>query len=128
MTPGAAPPGGGADGRDDAAPGVGGAPAGDAPDVLETQVERTELAWMRTSLACAGLGALAVHLSFDHLELLPGLVLGAPVAAPGLVASWWRIRGLRAMPTPQAPRPAGVAMLAGTIVLVDVATLALLLS
>jgi uncharacterized membrane protein YidH (DUF202 family) len=102
-------------------------PVGDAPDVLETQVERTELAWMRTSLASAGLGALAVHLSVASLALVPGLVLGVLVAAPGLVASWWRIRGLRATPTPRAPRPAGVAMLAGTVVLVDVATLVVLL-
>ena len=101
-------------------------PVGDAPDVLETQVERTELAWMRTSLAAAGLGALAVHL-FASVALVPGLVLGVLVAAPGLVASWWRIRGLRATPTPRAPRPAGVAMLAGTVVLVDVATLVVLL-
>lgn len=102
-------------------------PAAREPDVVETQVERTELAWARTSLACAGLGALAVHLTFADIGLAPGLAIGAVVAAPGLIASWWRIRGLRAAPTPEPPRAAGVAILAGTVVAVDLATLVLLL-
>jgi uncharacterized membrane protein YidH (DUF202 family) len=102
-------------------------PGPGAPDHVETQVERTELAWARTSLACAGLGALAVHLSFADLGPVPGLAIGAFVAVPGLVAAWWRIRGLRAAPTPEPPRPAGVAFLAGTVAVVALATLVMLL-
>jgi uncharacterized membrane protein YidH (DUF202 family) len=103
-------------------------PADREPDVVETQVERTELAWARTSLACAGLGALAIHLTFADLGLAPSLAIGAVAAAPGLVASWWRIRGLRAAPAPEPPRVAGAAILAGTVATVDLATLVLLLS
>lgn len=102
--------------------------AAGASDIVETQVERTELAWARTSLASAGLGALAVHLAFDDLGLVLGLVIGVLVAMPGLVAAWWRIRGLRATPVPQPPRQEGVAILTGTVALVDMVTLALMLS
>jgi hypothetical protein len=98
-----------------------------APELVETQVERTELAWARTSLGCAALIALSVELSFDDLGLVPGLAIGALVALPGLVAAWWRIRGLRTAPIPEPPRPAGVAIVAGTVALVDVAALVLLL-
>ena len=98
------------------------------PDFVETQVERTELAWARTSLASAGLGALAVHLALDDLGLGRGLVIGALVATPGLLAAWWRIRGLRAPPVPLPPRAEGVAILAGTVALVGVVTLVLILS
>jgi uncharacterized membrane protein YidH (DUF202 family) len=104
------------------------ADADGAADIAETQVERTELAWARTSLASAGLGALAVHLAFDDLGLVLGLAIGALVATPGLVAAWWRIRGLRTSAVPQAPRHEGVAILAGTVALVGTVTLALILS
>jgi hypothetical protein len=42
------------------------------------------------------------------------------------VASWWRIRGLRASPEPEPPRAAGAALLAGSVALVDVAVLLVL--
>ena len=99
-----------------------------ASDIVETQVERTELAWARTSLASAGLGALAVHLAFDDLGLVVGMVIGVLVATPGLVAAWWRIRGLRTTPVPQPPQREGVAILTGTVALVDIVTLALILT
>lgn len=102
-------------------------PGASSDDLVETQVERTELAWARTSLACAGLAAVSVHLAGDSIALVPALVLGSCVAVPGLVASWWRIRGLRAgRPQPEAPRVAGVAILAGSVALVDVVVLILL--
>jgi uncharacterized membrane protein YidH (DUF202 family) len=104
---------------------AGGAPH--RPELVGTQVERTELAWVRTSLACAGLVVLAVQLAFDGVGPAPGLAIGALVALPGLVAAWWRIRGLRTAPTPEPPRSAGVALLAGSVALVEVATLILLL-
>jgi hypothetical protein len=123
MTPGPVPPGGDGD-----AAAAGGDDADGAADVVETQVERTELAWVRTALASAGLGAVAVHLAFGDLGLVLGLVIGTAVATPGLVAAWWRIRGLRATPVPAPPRREGVAILAGTVALVDVVALALILS
>jgi hypothetical protein len=48
------------------------------------------------------------------------------VAAPGLVASWWRIRGLRARPEPDPPRAVSVALLVGSVVLVDLVVLVML--
>lgn len=99
-----------------------------APDFVETQVERTELAWARTALASAGLGALALHLAFNDLGLWPGALIGLLVAAPGLLAAWWRIRDLRTTPFPRPPRLEGVAMLTGTVALAELVTLVLLLS
>jgi hypothetical protein len=103
-------------------------PGGDngRDDLVETQVERTELAWARTSLACAGLAALWAHASVDSLGPVLALALGGVVALPGLLASWWRIRGLRASPEPEPPRTAGAALLAGSVALVDVAVLLVL--
>lgn len=100
-------------------------PSGDegAEDLVETQVERTELAWARTSLACAGLAAIWAHVSVGEVGPPLALALGALVAMPGLAASWWRIRGLRASPVPEPPPAAGAALLAGSVVLVDVAVL-----
>ena len=99
-----------------------------ASDIVETQVERTELAWARTSLASAGLGALAVHLAFDDLGLVAGMVIGVLVATPGRGAAGGRIRGLRTTPVPQPPRREGVAILTGTVALVDIVTLVLILT
>lgn len=106
----------------DGAPGTGG------PDVVETQVERTELAWARTALASAGLGALALHLAVGDLGWQLGLAIGALAAMPGLIAAWWRIRDLRAAPIPRPPRREGVAVLTGTVALAELATLVLFLS
>ncbi len=107
-------------------PGTDASSDASSEDLVETQVERTELAWVRTALACAGLAAISVHLSGDDIGLTLALVLGTLVAVPGLVASWWRIRGLRAGPEPEPPRIAGVALLAGSVALVDLAVLVLL--
>jgi uncharacterized membrane protein YidH (DUF202 family) len=99
---------------------------GDGPDptleAIGAQAERTEMAWVRTALASGGLGAVAVRMSgADALWL--SLAVGVLVSLPGLIASWWRIRGLRRQPEPAAPRPAGAALLIATVVLVDVLVL-----
>jgi len=108
--------------------GPGGNEAADdgSQDLVETQVERTELAWARTSLGCAALAALWAHVSVEEVGPVLALALGGLVALPGLVASWWRIRGLRASPEPEPPRAAGAALLAGSVALVDVAVLLVL--
>lgn len=91
-------------------------------EAIGAQAERTEMAWVRTALASGGLGAVAVRmLGADALWL--ALVLGVLVALPALVASWWRIRGLRVQSEPAAPRAAGVALVVATVVLVDVLAL-----
>jgi uncharacterized membrane protein YidH (DUF202 family) len=99
---------------------------GDGPDptleAIGAQAERTEMAWIRTALAAGGLGAVAVRmLGADALGL--SLAVGVLVSLPGLIASWWRIRGLRVRPQPAAPRAAGVALVVATVVLVDVLVL-----
>jgi hypothetical protein len=103
-------------------------PGPDGSDVVETQVERTELAWARTALASAGLGAIALHLVVRDLGWWPGLAIGAVTAMPGLVAAWWRIRDLRTTPVPRPPRLEGVAMLTGTVALAELLALVLVLS
>jgi uncharacterized membrane protein YidH (DUF202 family) len=91
---------------------------------VETQAERTELAWVRTVLAAAGLAAVAVRLSGRDFGLGFALVLGTLVAVPGLFAAWWRVGSLRE-PEPAPPRQAAVAVLAGTVAAVDALVLAL---
>jgi hypothetical protein len=94
-------------------------------DDVGTQSERTELAWVRTTLACAALAVLAVRLAGEGIGAPAALALGAVVAAPGLAASWWRSRELRARPAPDPPRTVDVAAVAGSVVLVDLLVLAL---
>lgn len=91
----------------------------DADELVGAQAERTELAWVRTTLACAALAVTAGRLAGPGIGLTAALALGVLVAGPGLVASWWRLRSLRVRPEPAPPRVAGVAMLAGSIVVVD---------
>ncbi len=98
-----------------------------ATESLGTPAERTELAWVRTTLACAGLAVLALRLADDDAESLTALALGVLVAGPGLIASWGRSRELRARPVPAPPRVVDVAAITGSIALVDVVVLALLL-
>lgn len=95
---------------------------GNADEAIETQIERTELAWMRTALACAALGAAAVRLT-GRASVALAVGLAVVVGSMGLAASWWRIRGLRATAEPLPPHAAGVAMLAGAVALVDVIVL-----
>jgi uncharacterized membrane protein YidH (DUF202 family) len=91
-------------------------------EAIGAQAERTEMAWVRTALASGGLGAVSVRmLGADAVWL--ALAVGVLVSLPGLVASWWRIRGLRRQPEPAAPRPAGAALVVATVVLVDVLVL-----
>lgn len=100
----------------------------DAKELLGAQAERTELAWVRTTLACAALAVTAGRLAGPDIGPTLALVLGVVVAGPGLVASWWRVRGLRARPEPAPPSTVGVAMLAGSIVMVDALVLARLVT
>jgi uncharacterized membrane protein YidH (DUF202 family) len=97
-------------------------------DDLGTQSERTELAWVRTTLACAALAVLAVRLAGQGLGAPTALALGALVAAPGLTASWWRSRELRSRPEPDPPSTVDVAAVAASVVLVDVLVLVLILA
>jgi hypothetical protein len=101
-------------------------PTATSEDLVETQVERTEMAWARTALACAGLAALSASGVNSGASAWVALVVGGLVAVPGLVASGWRIRGLRAAPQPNPPRTLGVALLAGSVAVVDVVMLVLL--
>ncbi len=95
---------------------------------LGGQAERTEMAWVRTALACAGLAAVTLHVVDADTTLLLVLALGVAVAMPGLVAAWWRVGELRRRPEPAPPRVAGVALLAGTVVVVDLVVLLRLVS
>jgi uncharacterized membrane protein YidH (DUF202 family) len=92
-----------------------------------TQAERTEMAWVRTTLACAGLAVLAARLLVETTSLAVLVVMGVLVAAPGLVASWWRVSGLRALPEPRPAPTAGAAALAGSVAVVDLVVLVALL-
>ena len=95
------------------------------PDLVETQIERTEMAWVRTALACAGLAVFAAHLSGDGISVYTAAAIGALVGLPGLVAAWWRVGALRATRRPAPPRAVGVAALAGAVAVVDVLVLVL---
>ena len=97
--------------------------AGDDRAPAGAQPERTELAWVRTGLSCAGLAALALRVADRPADLAVVLVVGMVVALPGLLAAWWRVRDLRDSGVPPAPRPSAVALLAGSIVAVDLAVL-----
>lgn len=103
-------------------------PASASEELLGTQAERTELAWVRTTLACAALAALSGRLADADMGLAVPLALGLLIALPGAVASVWRTRALRRHQEPPPPRAAGVAMLAGSVVLADAAVLTMLLT
>jgi uncharacterized membrane protein YidH (DUF202 family) len=74
------------------------------------QRERTYLAWQRTGLSFAGIGALLLHVADkDHhpLVYLPGvfgLALGAGILAAALI----RYRNPRAAPATDHPEPAAL--------------------
>jgi uncharacterized membrane protein YidH (DUF202 family) len=92
------------------------------------QAERTTLAWARTALLCAGLAVTAVHLADSDRERALALVVGGIVAWAGILAAWLRMGNLASAvsPGPIAPT-ASPALLAGSVVLADVAVLVILL-
>ncbi|HET6949454.1 MAG TPA: DUF202 domain-containing protein [Acidimicrobiales bacterium] len=92
------------------------------------QAERTELAWVRTALACGALGAISARVGAASLPLAAALLLGALAALPGLAASATRIAALRAFGLPAAPRRRDVALLAGSVVAADLVVLAVLVA
>jgi uncharacterized membrane protein YidH (DUF202 family) len=97
------------------------------PERFGAQAERTEMAWVRTTLASAGLAATAARLLVHESGLALVVGLGVLVALPGLVASWWRTTGLRSKPQPAPARTAGVALVAFPVAMVDLAVIVVLL-
>lgn len=104
----------------------GARPADDADDFLETQVERTEMAWARTALASAALAAAAMHVAgVAHVAI--ALAVGACVAAPGLIASVRRAAGLRSTPHPSPPAVGEVAAVVASVAAADLIVLVAIL-
>jgi uncharacterized membrane protein YidH (DUF202 family) len=95
------------------------------PGLAGLQAERTQLAWVRTALACGALAALAARLTGGGLHPAAALMLGSAVALPGLVASLLRIRSLQRQPVPAAATPASVALLTASSALTGALALAL---
>ncbi len=91
--------------------------AGPAGSARGLQSERTELAWVRTALACGALAAVATRLAGDHVPFGIALLLGGLVALPGVVAGAVRIRALRRPAMPAAVSPVGVALLSASVAL-----------
>jgi hypothetical protein len=98
----------------------------DDPESLPA--ERTELAWVRTTLACGALAAIAARLGDDAASRWLALALAGLVTAPGLVACLLRVRVLRAQPQPGAAPAASVALLAASVALAGLAALVLMLA
>jgi hypothetical protein len=88
------------------------------------QAERTELAWVRTALACGALTTLTARLGGDAIPVILSAGLGTAVGAVGVGAAALRIRALRG-PMPAAPPRSATALLAASIVTADVVALAL---
>jgi uncharacterized membrane protein YidH (DUF202 family) len=91
------------------------------------QAERTELAWIRTALACGALTAIAGRLGDSSVPVLVAAGLGALVGAVGVTAAVLRIGTLRS-PTPAPPPRQAVALLTASIVAANLAALALILA
>ena len=91
------------------------------------QAERTELAWVRTALVCAGLITAMLHVTDGTRSALAAVVAGLAVGGAGVLAAGLRMRTLR-RPAPAPPPRAGVALLAACVVAADVLTLALMLT
>jgi uncharacterized membrane protein YidH (DUF202 family) len=107
-------------------PGAGDTAGDEVGDDRGLQAERTELAWVRTALACGALAALATRFGAGSGSTAAALALGALVAVPGLVAAAVRVGALRAHPAPGPPRRREVALLAGSVVAADVLAIVLL--
>jgi uncharacterized membrane protein YidH (DUF202 family) len=90
------------------------------------QAERTELAWVRTAMACGALAIVATRLSGHGATLGWALGLGVAVAVPGLAAATIRLHGLRRRPEPQLARRPEIALLAISLALADVLALVLM--
>jgi hypothetical protein len=92
------------------------------------QAERTTLAWARTALVCAGLAATTLHLADTTAERALALAVGGLVAVAGLSATWLRMGGL-GDPVEPPPKMPGLcpALLAGSVILADVAVLVIVL-
>ncbi|MGH9111314.1 MAG: DUF202 domain-containing protein [Acidimicrobiales bacterium] len=81
------------------------------------QAERTELAWVRTALACGALAAIATRLPGDAVPFALALALGALVSLPGVLAGIVRIRALGRASKPAPASPVGVGMLSASVAL-----------
>lgn len=92
------------------------------------QAERTELAWVRTALACAALTLLALRLSARHSSVTAAVVAAAAVGLTGAVAAAIRTRELRNPLPPTSPSRAGPALLAAAVCLADLLVLAVLMT
>jgi uncharacterized membrane protein YidH (DUF202 family) len=91
------------------------------------QAERTELAWIRTALACGALTTLTGRLAGGSVAAPVAYGLGAAIAATGVAAALLRIGTLRRAGGPGAPPPRlAVALLAGCVVAGDLVALALI--
>jgi uncharacterized membrane protein YidH (DUF202 family) len=89
------------------------------------QAERTELAWIRTALACGALTTITGQLGSASVPGIVSAGLGGAVGAVGVAAAVLRIRTLR-LPTPAPPPRGAVALLAASIVAADLVALALM--
>lgn len=79
------------------------------------QAERTELAWVRTALACTTLAGVLAGLAPDTATATAAVSGGVVVAAMGAAAATLRIRALRRQPTPGLPPRLGVGLLAAAV-------------
>lgn len=90
------------------------------------QAERTELAWVRTALACGALTTLTGRLGGGPAPV--SYVLGAAVGATGIAAAVLRIGTLRRarVPAGSPPPRLAVALLAASVVAADLMGLVLI--
>jgi uncharacterized membrane protein YidH (DUF202 family) len=90
------------------------------------QVERTEMAWIRTALACGALTTVSAHLDAASGPAIVSAGLGGAVGALGVAAAVLRIGTLRGT-TPAPPPRRATALLAVSVVAANLVALALLI-